>query len=64
MIAGTPARNQRKWYKHLVRRQVLQIKTVAGHCASLQYENKGLSKNEQQPTEIDDNFQYWFICMH
>ena len=61
MRTGAPAKNQRIRYKHSVRRQVLQIKTVAGHCENIQYENKGLSKTN--PTEIDEYLQYWFICI-
>jgi hypothetical protein len=66
MRTGAPVKNQRKRSKHSVRRQVLQIKTVAGHYANFQYENKGLSKKqkEKNSTEIDENLQYWFICMH
>jgi diphthamide synthase subunit DPH2 len=41
--------NQRKRYKHSVRRKVLQIKTVAGHYANFQYENKSLSKRRKNP---------------
>jgi hypothetical protein len=55
MRTGAPAKNQRIRYKHLVRRQVLQIKTVAGYYANFQYENKGLRK---KPTEIDEYLQY------
>ena len=60
-------KTQRKRYKHSIRRQVLQIKTTARDCANVQYENKGLNKNKQQkkkPSEVDDNFQLWFMCMH
>ena len=41
-------KTQRKRNKHSVRRQVLQIKTIARHCANFQYEKKGLNKNRQQ----------------
>ena len=41
-------KTQRKRYKHSVRRQVLQIKTVAGHYANFQYENKSLSKSKEK----------------
>jgi hypothetical protein len=46
MRTGAPAKNQLIRYKHSVRRQVLQIKTVAGHYANFQYEKQGLKQNK------------------